>query len=136
MTNRLLSISALLLSICALVVTLLLWREIHSWRVEQSGRPLRARLSDEQFAFVKNYVDYIHTSFTAGTVPRADVLMAEGLLVKARYMHGDISQEEWHRLSMANDAVFVQLLFARLKAGAGTNADILIHYNDLLESSR
>ncbi len=134
--NRLLPIFALLLSICALLATLLLWREVHAWRLEAASRPLQHRLTDEQFARVKNFSDYVHKTFEEGHLPRSDVWKAEGLLNKARYMHGDISQEEWHRLGNEMESRRTDLDVARLQAGAGTIADIFLIYDDLLESSR
>ena len=134
--NRLLPTAALLFSLCALVVTFLLWREVRELRVEVAQHPIHARLSDEQFAVVKEFVDYIHQTFAEGRLPRGEVLLAEQLLNKARYMHGDISQEEWHRLNLAAEQDRTHLLIARLQAGSGTIADVIISYDDLLESSR
>ena len=134
--NRLLSIAALSLSLCAFLVSLFLWREVHAWRREATSQSLRHRLTDEQFARIKNLAEFMHTTFDEGHVPRSDVLTADQLLNKARYMHGDISQEEWSRLSNEAEPEQMRLHVARLKAGAGTIQDILLLYDDVLESSR
>ena len=134
--NRILPTAALSLSLCALLATLLLWRDVRAWRQEAASPPLHHRLTDEQFARVKNFVDYIHTSFDKGTVPRSEVWTADHLLIKARFMRGDISREEWYRLSIEAEPRRMDLDVARLQAGAGTIDDILLLYDDVLESSR
>lgn len=134
--NRLLPTAALLLSLCALLVTLLLWREMRAWRLEAASPSLHHRLTDEQFARIKDFTDYIHASFDKGTVPRFSVLTADQLLNKARYMHGDITREEWHRLHRETEGDVMRLGVARFQAGAGTIADILLLQDDVFESSR
>ena len=134
--NRLLSISALLLSLCALLVTLLLWREMRAWRLEAASLPVQYRLTDEQFGQIKEFAGYIHTWFDEGHVPRAEVLTADQLLNKARYMHGDITREEWHRLQNATEAERMHLDLLRLQAGAGSIAETQLLLDDVLESSR
>ncbi len=134
--NRVLPISALLLSACALVATMFLWREIHLSRLESSRHPLRVRLSDEQLAVVQGFSDDVHSKFSTGTVPRSSVLMSEQLLNKARFMHGDITREEWHRLDLTTGSEYPRLIIARFDAGAGTPPDLSVFYDDLLESSR
>ena len=84
---------------------------------------------------VQGFDDYVHATFAETHLPRGEVLLADQLLNKARYMHGDIGQEEWNRLNLSAPADFSELLIARFKAGAGSSADIMNHYDDLLESS-
>ena len=134
--NRLLPATALLLALFALLTALLLWREVRGLRSELSQRTTPARISDQQFALVKEFVDTTHKRFDAGTVPRADVLVADQFLVKARFMHGDISQAEWHRSSVAAAPEIARLHAARISQGAGTMNDLLLCYDDLLESAR
>ena len=71
-------------------------------------------------------MDCIHITFNEGHLPRSDVLTADQLLNKARYMHGDISREEWHRLHSETEGERMRLDIAQLQAGAGTMADILL----------
>lgn len=134
--NRLLPTAALLLSLCALLATLFLWREMRAWRLETASPSLHHRLTDEQFGRIKDFTDYIHTTFNETHVPRSDVLTADQLLNKARYMHGDITREEWYRLHSETEGERMRLDVARLQAGAGTIADILLLQDDVLESSR
>lgn len=134
--NRFFLAAALLLSFCALAATFWLWREIRTTRLEVAASPVHHRISDERFTQIKDFVAYVHTAFDQGTVPRADVLTADGLLDKARYMHGDISREEWHRLLDESAGERMRLADARFHAGAGTFADLILLQDDVLESSR
>ncbi len=134
--NRLLPTAALLLSLCALLMTLFLWREMRACRLETALSPLHHRLTDEQFSRIKDFVDYIHTIFNKGYVPRADVLTADQLLNKARYMHGDITREDWHRLDDETAGERMRLDLLRLQAGAGSISEIQLVLDDVLESSR
>ena len=134
--NRFLPAIALSFSLCALLATFFLWQEVGALRLETSQRPIHIRISDQQFAITKEFVAYIHTDFDKGFVVRSDVLKADQLLLKARYMHGDISEAEWHRQSFAMEPELTNLLIARLKEGAASIDDIILHYDGLLESSR
>ena len=136
MINRFFPVAALVLSIVAVLITALLWREVHLLRAEAAQQSIHYRLTDEQFAVVKGWRDYVHKTFEEGHLPRGEVLLADQLLNKARFMHGDISREEWHRLTMQAEPDFPELLIRRVQAGAGSSADIMNHYDDLFESSR
>lgn len=107
-----------------------------AWRQEAVSPSLHHRISDEQFGRIREFVDYIHATFDEGHAPRSDVLTADQLLNKARYMHGDITREEWHRLHNATEGERMRLDVARLQAGAGTIDDILLLQDDTLEFSR
>ena len=136
MINRLLPISAMALSACALLAVLPLWREVRALRLETAPQPIHHRINGEQFAQIKDFVAYIHTAFDQGLVPRSDMLTADGLLNKAGFMHGDISREEWHRLQDEMAGERLRLDIARIHSGSGSIADVLLLQDDVLESSR
>ena len=134
--NRLLSVVALLLSLCALVASFLLWREVHPARLEAISPPLHHQITDEQFGRIKDFVDYIRRAHGAGTLARSDVLTADQLLNKARFMHGDITREEGHYLLDETEGERMHLGVARFQAGATSIDEILLLQDDILESSR
>ena len=134
--NRFLAVASLLFSLCALLTIFWLWREVRALRSEAASPPPHHRITDEQFGRIKEFVTYVHTTFDETHLPRSSVLTADQLLNKARYMHGDISREEWYRLHNETEGERMRLDIARFQAGAGTLAAILLLQDDVLESSR